>query len=377
MTQKSNRILIFTTAYWPLVGGSEIAIEQIIRRLPNVFFDVITPRLNLGLKKYESAENYRIHRLGFSGRIGKILFPIFGFIKANQLLAKNDYRMIHAYQASHAAGAAWLLKKNKPKLTFILTLQEGKDLAKQSFFVKFFRKLIIRRADIITTISNYLKKYAQLFNPKGKILIIPNGVEVKKFKNAKVDENLYNILEIKKEDRVIIHTGRLVKKNGLIDLIEAIPIIKKELSQIKLLIIGQGTLLNKLKIKVSNLGLDDSILFLGEINYRELPRYLKIADVFVRPSLSEGLGNSFLEAMAAGVPIVGTPVGGIIDFLTDGQTGLFCQPKNPPSIAEAVLKILTDQQLKEKIRIEAQALVEEKYNWDAIARQFENLYNGI
>ena len=104
---------------------------------------------------------------------------------------------------------------------------------------------------------------------------------------------------------------------------------------------------------------------------------MALADVFVRPSLSEGLGNVFLEAMAAGLPIIGTPVGGILDFLKDGETGLFCRIKNPKSIAEKIKEILSDDRLREKLIQNGQKLAEEKYSWDIIARQMEKIFKKI
>ena len=88
----------------------------------------------------------------------------------------------------------------------------------------------------------------------------------------------------------------------------------------------------RLKQKTKDLGLAGRIHFVGNVDHNKLPEYLWASDVFCRPSLSEGLGNVFLEAMAAGVPIVGTPVGGIPDFLTEGKTGLFCEVGNTKNI---------------------------------------------
>lgn len=371
------RILVFTTAYKPLVGGAEIALENIIRHLPNVFFDIVTLHSRPGLKKLECSGNYCIHRLIPDNRLGKLIFPIFGFFKGLALTGKNKYQAVHAYQASSAAGAAWLLKIFKPKLPFILTLQEGKQLDKQSFFVKFFRGLIIKKADKITAISNYLKKFAQNISSKADIRIIPNGVDIETFKTARPDENIYGRLGIKKEDRIIISVSRLVEKNGLIDLVQAMPMIKERFPHLKLILIGQGPMKTILGEKAAEIGASNSVIFLDEIGHKELPGYLKIADVFVRPSLSEGLGNSFLEAMAAGVPVVGTPVGGITDFLIDGENGLFCRPRDPQSVAETVIRILSKQELKEKIRTNAQTTVEGKYNWIKIAGQFAELYDEL
>jgi len=373
----TKRILIFTTAFRPLIGGSELALENIIRRLPNIFFDVITPRLVRGTKKTEAGENFLIHRVGPTGKLGKYLFPIFGWLKAGKLIRKNDISIIHAYQASYGGGAAWLTKIFNRKIKFILTLQEGKNLAKQSWLVNFFRKLIIRKADVVTAISEYLKKYVYSVAPRAEVIVIPNGVDFQKFHDTKKDELILEPLGIKGEDRIIVHTGRLVKKNGLPDLIEAVGLVKKDLPRIKLLLVGDGVLLPELKTRVEDLGLKNEVIFLGEIEHDKLPIYLKAADVFVRPSLSEGLGNSFLEAMAVGIPVIGTPVGGITDFITDGETGLLCRPGDPPGLAATILKILSDRQLAESMVKKAQELVAEKYDWNAIARQFEKFYDAI
>jgi glycosyltransferase involved in cell wall biosynthesis len=293
------------------------------------------------------------------------------------LIRKNNIKLAHAYQASFGAGAAWLLKLFQKKLTFALTLQEGKDFSKQSRIINFFRKLIIRKADAITAISDYLAKYAKSFNKKAKVIVIPNGVDFNLFKTVKDDEKIPESLGIKKDERILITTSRLVPKNGLMDLIEAMGILKKEIPQIKLLIIGSGSLLGKMKKKSELLGLKNDILFLGEIENSKLPEYLRTADIFVRPSLSEGLGNSFLEAMAVGVPIIGTPVGGIIDFLIDGKTGIFCRPHDPRSIADAVMKILSDKQLNELLIKNGQELIGEKYDWQIIAGKFNDFYHDL
>ena len=111
-----------------------------------------------------------------------------------------------------------------------------------------------------------------------------------------------------------------------------------------------------------------------------MPQYLSAADVFARPSLSEGLGSAFLEAMAAGLPVIGTAVGGIPDFLKDpsthsGQaTGLFCNVNDPWDLAEKIKTLLTDRELRTKLIDNGRKLVAEKYDWDIIAEKFEEIY---
>ena len=94
--------------------------------------------------------------------------------------------------------------------------------------------------------------------------------------------------------------------------------------------------------------------------------------MFVRASRSEGQGISFIEGMAAGIPIIGTPVGGITDFLKDGETGLFGKVDDPQSIADVTMKLIEGKELRERIVTNAKKMVKEKYDWDLIAEQMRS-----
>lgn len=374
----SKRILIFTTAYKPFIGGSEIAIEEIGKRLPDFHFDLITPRHKHGLAKEEEFGNVRVFRVGWGLPGDKLFFPVFGFFMAHRLLGAHSYEAIHAYQASQGAGAAWLLKIFKPGLRFILTMQEGKDLRAQGFVINFFRNLIIKKADIITTISSYLKSYTRKINQKARIFLIPNGVDIERFSEEISYGELSDLadrLGIKPGEKVVISASRLVRKNGIDILIKSFAILcKSETASCKLLLVGDGKKSEELMLLAKKLNVFDKIIWAGSIDHAELPKYLKISDVFVRPSRSEGLGSAFLEAMAAGISVIGTRVGGIPDFLKNKETGLFVEVDNAEDLAEKISLIFTKKDLTEKIIKNAKELVSEKYNWDNVARQFEELY---
>ena len=127
---------------------------------------------------------------------------------------------------------------------------------------------------------------------------------------------------------------------------------------------------------VSDLKLDNRVFFLGFIPHPELPAYLYASDIFIRPSLSEGLGNSFLEAMATNLPVIATPVGGILDFVKDGETGLFCEVSNPKSIAQKVDKLMKDKDSREYIIRSGKNMVMEQYNWYSIAPKIRDILSG-
>jgi glycosyltransferase involved in cell wall biosynthesis len=184
-------------------------------------------------------------------------------------------------------------------------------------------------------------------------------------------------LGIKPGEKVITSISRFVPKNGIKNLVKAFGFFSNSnIHPLKLLLIGEGEQRTELENLVSYLKIKDKVIFTGQVNYQELPKYLKISDIFVRPSLSEGLGNSFIEAMAASVPIVGSKVGGIPDFLTDFKTGLFCNPKNPEDIAEKIRIILSDETLRKGMIDNAFQMVRERYDWSRIAKKYNDIYQN-
>lgn len=379
--EKSKKVLIFTTAYEPFIGGSEIAIREIIKRLPGWFFDIVTPKLRRDLPDLEECGNHRIHRIGWgSEKMDKFLFPIRGFEYADKLISENEYRLIHAFQASHAAGAAWRLKLNGSRLPFVVTLQEGRNLDNQKIWQRLARKTILSRADHVIAISEYLKQYAKQTKKSIPVSVIPNGVDIENFSRefsyGELSE-LKDKLGIRPGEKVVTSVSRLVPKNGIADLIRTFKILADKLvilQACKLLIIGSGPEKNNLEELAVELGTRSKVIFCGDIDHDQLSKFLKISDIFVRPSLSEGLGSAFLEAMAAGVPVIGTKVGGIPDFLKDRKTGLFCLPNNPESIAEKIKLLLNNPELRQKIVANALELVKEKYDWNKIAKEYEKIY---
>ena len=125
--------------------------------------------------------------------------------------------------------------------------------------------------------------------------------------------------------------------------------------------------------------MSERVHFLGFIESKKIPIYLQISDVFVRPSLSEGMGSSFVEAMAAGIPVVGTAVGGITDFLQHHETGFICEVKNSKSIAEQVRFIVDPQNEDAVTHIVQNAYdtVVQNHDWNKISHTMENLFEKL
>lgn len=375
------KILIFSTSYLPFIGGAELAIKEITDRLGQQFeFDLITARHSRNLPPREKLGSVMVYRVGFGySWLDKLSLPLLGARLAARLQKDRKYDFIHAVQASYGGIAAFRFKKIFPQIPFILNLQEGKNLDKQLLHIRHWREKVVKGADKVVVISKYLKDFAKKCGvDSDKIYLIPNGVDFEKFSRQFSYGELEKIkdeLGIKPYHKVIITSSRLVKKNNIEGLIEAVAKLMKENEdlKLKLIIIGDGDLRSGLELRASELGITKDVLFLGTVDHDDLPGYLAVSRIFIRPSLSEGLGTSFLEAMAAGIPIIGTKVGGIPDFLKDFKTGLFCTA-DPKSIAEKTLLLLKDSELRNSISINAQKAVKEHYVWDIVAEQYREVY---
>ena len=358
-----KKVLIFSYSYFPHVGGAEIAIKEITDRISDCQFDLITFNLG-GQPKTERMGNINIYRIsGFT----KYLYPFKSFLIGLVLHKKKTYDCLWSMMANTGFMSLGF-KILFSKINYVLTIQEGDpipQMKRRVWFVYPIYGMVFSWADRVTAISSYLADFARSMGAK-KVEIIPNGVDQKKFKhkNEKLKINATGKI-------VLITTGRLVKKNAVEDIIKALNFLPEN---IFFRSVGSGEDEGVLKKVVEKLGLKNRVEFLPHASHEKMAELLASADIFIRPSLSEGLGNSFLEAMAVGVPIIGTRVGGIPDFLNDGDTGLYCEIKNPNSVAEKVKLLIQDPALYEKISRHGAELVHEKYNWDIIADKFRTIF---
>ncbi len=373
-----RKVLIFSLVYFPkYVGGAEVAVKEITDRIrtSDLNFDMIT--LNGGGEpSVDKVGNITIHRV-FSkvGTIQKLLYPFAAYRKALELHRANHYDMVWSIMASYAGFAAFLFKRKYPHVPNILTIQEGDHFERRVGMMKPLFKRIFMSADYVQAISNFLADWSEKMGARCPIVVVPNAVDVELFskkENEAHAEEFKKQLNKKEGDIFLITTSRLTEKNGVGDIIESLQYLSPN---IKLLILGKGELEKSLREKVAKLLLEHRVNFLGFVPHKAMPAYLHISDIFIRPSLTEGLGNSFLEAMAAGIPVIATPVGGIPDFLVDGETGLFCEVKNPKSIAQKVEKLIKDYESREYIVNRAAKMVREKYEWAKISVDMKKIFD--
>lgn len=361
-------ILLFTTAYLPHIGGAEVAIWEISRRLPDVSFTIITSRFDRKLPFCEKNDNVSVHRLGLGIFLDKFWLALRGASYARGLKEEKP-DLVWAMMASYGGLAALSYKKKNPNIPYLLSLQEGDDTARlggRTFFIQGRFKDIFQKADSIQVISNYLGLWAKTMAPNVPVTIIPNGVDLLALP--------YKFKEIS-EPINIISLSRLVYKNGLDTLIRAFALLPK---QYILTLVGSGPLFHKLKRLSIELRVEARIYFTGSLSPDKALLALSHGSIFVRPSRSEGLGNAFLEAMAVGLPVIGTAVGGIPDFLVEGKTGWLVPVDDPKALAQKI-EMITNLPLTERKEVadRARALVEKDFSWDGVAQKMKDLFAGL
>lgn len=375
-------VIVFTTSYHPFIGGAEVAIEEIAKRLKSSFrFIVITARQDRKLLKKEERPEGTIFRIGWGSRCDIWILAAFGGIVVWWKLRFGEWRqaykekkvLLFGVDISQGALAATVVSFLLPRVPFILNLQYGygdlRIARGRGGAIRWALNWMLARADYVTAISRYLLDIARQYRYKGGAAVLPNGVAIEQFKNRE---------EKKTHERsTVITVSRLVEKNGVDVLIRAIAEVQKKIPDIQCTIIGDGPEREKLLQQVRVLKLEEHILFLGSIPNGEVPAYLHRADVFVRASRSEGMGNVFVEALASGLPIIGTPVGGIPDIIENGKTGIFANGNDPMDFAEKIIQLLHNKSLSQAIVAEGQKMTRERFSWDGITRRYGDIFNTV
>jgi glycosyltransferase involved in cell wall biosynthesis len=388
-----KKVLIFSLAYFPKhVGGAEVAIKEITDRIDpqDIEFHMVCLRFDSTLPAVEQVGNVLVHRIGFTTKnpsmgdlkkyplaLNKYLFQFLAAWKAARLHARYQYDGTWAMMAHSCGVPAAIFKLFYPQVPYILTLQEGDPPEYIERLARPLWLLFVRAfttANTVQAISHFLAAWAKRMGYQGTPVVAPNAVDTAHFSQYVSPEELSIIQEEigKRTGEVwMVTTSRLVHKNAVDDVIRSLRFLP---STIHFLVFGIGPDEEQLRKLAQEEGVYDRVHFRGQIGHQDMPKYLKACDIFIRPSRSEGMGNSFVEAMAAELPVIATQEGGIADFLFDRvqnpdrtPTGWAVQKDNPQEIALAVEDILRDPGETAKVVATAKALAFQKYDWNLIA----------
>jgi len=302
-----------------------------------------------------NAEVYEIHTV--SG---------FGFMKTvrRRHLKKTIIHTIHGVLADEYAQS---FQSGSMTLRARIANRMMEQLAK-------LEKETAQNADLIVTVSKYSSRKATQFYgiDQTKTRVVPNGVDPKKFRPFNGLENIKRQIGIEGK-LCVLFVGRLIPRKGLPYLIEAASNITKQIDETAFVIVGDGPLRKHLMSYAERLNLSEKFAFLGDVNENILPSLYNCADVFVLPSIQEGQGIALLEAQATAKPVVAFNVGGVPEAILEGQTGLLTKPDSL-ELSNALLKILSDRSLRERMGGKGREFVTDNFSWDICARKMLQVY---
>ncbi len=301
----------------------------------------------------------------FAAKIQLIPFVFFSVLYAIKYSKNQD--IIHAHWVLGAIQARILhfLKKTP----YILTVHgTDAEIMKNSILVRTIMKGILLKASKVICVSSFLKKEVSRISPNANVCVYPNGVGGV--------EKLFHITRnpVSKNPAKFLYVGRLSEEKNILWLINGFRLIKKTFNGIHLSIVGSGSLENKIKNFIKKSNLENNIDLIGPVPPHEISKCYQNADIFILPSLREGFGVVLIEAMAAGLPVIASNVGGITDIIEDAKSGLFIDPKDVKTLEAAVNALYLDSNKRYEMGVRGRRLVEKKYMWKNIAL---NIYNNI
>ena len=299
---------------------------------------------------------------------------------AGRIIRQEKIELIHTHWLV-PQGLVGALLHHLTGIPHIVTIH-GSDLniLKTHTFLHPVCRFITRNSTMITVNSRYMNQQLLTVSPEAgqKVQVIPMGIDPERSGAASITD----MKQRHNAGHLILCVGRLIDWKGTKFLIAAMPAVLEKFPDTKLIIIGTGPERDGLTRNVRELGISDQVEFSGAISAADLPSYYRSADVFVLPSINragktEGLGVVLLEAMASGCPVIGSNIGGIPDIITDGKNGFLVPEQDPTALAEKIIRIMSDAEMREKFRKNGYARIQESFTWTAIADQFSSVYSQV
>lgn len=380
------RIAFFTNCYKPLVNGVVTSISSLKEAYERKGHEayVFAPRVEDYVDQEKNVFRYR--SVNLTSKV-KYPLPIPLSFRVKKIITEFNPNIVHIHHPFLLSSVAIMYGKRLgiPKILTLHTQYEQyahyvspipERLTQEA--IKMIIHNLSYKIDCITTPSESMRELIRSYGVKNRIEIIPNAIHLISFK----EDDVFKRTEIKKkynlkeDDKIILFVGRVASEKSIDKIVKALAIIKKrDISKVKLLIIGDGPAMDELKQLARTLKIEKDVIFAGTVSYEEIRHYYKMAYVFTIASTTETFGIVTIEALASGVPVLAVKAPGAVDILTDGVDGLLVD-NDVEKFANALEKIIREPELREKLSRGA-LKTSEKYSIDTISERMLNLYREV
>lgn len=370
--------------FYPLVGGAEVAAYNLAKNLIKKGYKIKVTTSNLQrYAEYQLIDDIEIIRIPCRKRnlaaftqYEMAHFFINSLSPLYQLVRKFKPDVIHAHFTVPAGLLAYLIKR-LTKVPYIVTFH-GSDVPRyniKKYSITYalltpIIKSIWRNANYLISVSENLKQYVTSIMPSLLVQVINNGVDLDEFHPRMMKHNNSDPIKI-------IMVGRLIELKGFQYVIQSIPdVIRKSPKRVIVDVIGEGEKKEELINLTNRLGISQNVNFLGFLDRKELAKKYREASIFVIPSLNEAFPVALLEAMASGLPIIGSKVGGIKEIVKEGVNGFLTESKNIHRFSDCLMKLINDDELRYEFGQKSVEL-SKSWDWKLITMQYEDIYQKV
>jgi glycosyltransferase involved in cell wall biosynthesis len=355
------------------IGGAEVLIDRIVRNLDRHYRFVVACLDQVGELGHRLASDgiKVIHlgrRPGFDWRCVRQL---------KQLLVNEKVRLVHAHQYTPFAYS--LATRRLGRRPRVLFTEHGRFFPdRRSWKRQWFNRMLIRSDDRFVAVGRSVRQ--ALIDNEGilpqRIQVVYNGISHESTTGAWVDRGkVRRELHMSEEDFIVLQVARLDKIKDHRTAIQACACAARREPRIRLLIVGDGEERSAIEQQIKNQSLENRVTMLGERN--DIHRLLAVADAFLLTSVSEGIPVTIIEAMTSALPVVSTDVGGVPEIITDGVNGLLAGAGDVNGIAEALLRICRDAELRARIASQAQLDAESNFSEERMVHEYDVIYREM
>jgi glycosyltransferase involved in cell wall biosynthesis len=357
-------------------GGTETQTVQVAQRLKAAGHQMTVACLHPGGPLTENLLNAGIRIVPFSTH-GSLLSPrnIWQLVRLALFIRREQFDVVHSHDlwanltgvpAARLAGTA-------------LVFSSQRDLAHLWWYTPLRTKvirLIHRMSTKVIANSDAVRDHVvnAFLIPLRRVCVIRNGVDVARFANTHASrEQLFP--GVRRQDKLVAVVANMHSDvKGHHDIVEAAKEVCRVMPQVKFVLIGDGEERPRISDHVRQLHLEENFLFLGR--RQDVPDLLSCCDLFLLASRAEGFPNVVLEAMAAGLPVVATAVGGVVEIVEDGRSGLIVPPQCPQEMAKAIVRILSDPELGLRLAEAGQEQVRRQFSFERVVQELQAVYRS-
>ena len=386
------KIGIFTDAYNPVTSGVVTSINMLEQELKKRGHEVYVFTTSKSIQPNEHQTLYMLKSIPLLiAKQYKNRIATFYSREIAKQIKELNLDIVHT-QTEFSLGAFGKIISRKYDIPFIHTYHtmwedyihyitpiKGRNIYLKRF-ARTFSRGFVRKAECVITPSNKTAKYLKYkCKVKNKpIYVIPTGIDIQPFNKSNFTlekkNKLKESLGIKKDEKVILFLGRVAEEKSIDILMNAMPDVFKSYPNSKFLIVGDGPSKKALEEQANSLGIKDKVVFTGKIPYNEVPKYYNLGDVFINASITETQGLTFIEAMAAGVPIVAKYAPNLSEFIKNGKNGILVRKNS--DFKDAIVNVLTNDNLRSTLINNGNTTAKE-YSIEQFGDKLEMLYSEI